>query len=1014
MVDKLNRKLTLIIGALAVAVISLLLLPFRLGMDLEGGTRLLYSIDLEEAAEARLDPNEAVAEVIEIWRKRLDPQGISGVKLRAEGSNKILVELPATLSITTKAATGVLDQEYTPGDTALRLDNLTTANDFPLNGGEISFGSMRGRYTARLGLILDGLKLDKGVEAAAAPVGTTVTLEASDPWRSLIENTGEMEILMLAKDDDLTPVSTLGDGTTAGEWKKAIDWLNANPGAKITEYNQKLAAENEGSPVGRLRFYPEALPSDATEITPVADRLLPLILEDPDVHPEWSFSGETFDNVFPTFDRLGRPAVGFDIKATQSSAFAEFTRVHGENEERMAIVINDEIVTSPSLDEPLRGGGIIEGNGTFTQESVEQLVRTLNSGSLSITPIFEDRETVGASLGAAYIAKGKISVVLGLLIVLVFTMIYYKRLGVLAAVSLVFNLVLLMGAMAMLQATLTLPGVAGIILTVGMAVDANILIYERIREEALRGRRPAQSAKDGFANALSTIVDANLTTLITAILLYNFGSGPVQGFATTLIVGILTSMFSALVLTRVLVHFALEKGVDEWKMMRLVQDTNIGFMSLARKTAVVSVILVVAGVGLFTSIGRNDKLSIDFVGGVSMQIVTAETHEAQEIRDRLAGIEAYAEEFKDAQVQPLLSSAGEGGYTKFQIEFKTPVGGQAATGEGDGTADGEESADGDGSAAYRLAVEEGLADILGPNRVTMDAADPTATEMSGKVYFETAHPKDDVAAILSDDAALADVVVMGDASSDEFSFTTSTTGSAAVLRNRIIEAFSNKADSVGRDMILSQPIPASSTVGAQVVQQLRDDAILAILLSLFAVVMYIRVRFTEYSYGFAAVIALVHDVLVTLLFLSLAIMSGAINAQISLVMIAAFLTIIGYSLNDTIVVFDRIRENLAPLKGKMSLSDIIDKSINQTLARTVLTSLTTLLTVVILFVFNVGSRNDLEGFAFAVIIGVIVGTYSSMFIASPSLLWLESRRQAKLDAEGEGESEGESKAVTAG
>ena len=986
------------------AVISLLLLPFRLGLDLQGGTRLLYSIDLEEARDAGLDPNAAVSDVIEIWRKRLDPQGVSGVKLRQEGTNRILVELPATLSLTTQSATGELSEAYEPGDTALRLLDMTSANDFPSTGGEISFGSMRGRYRERTGPLLRRIELDKGVEAVEAPAGTTVVLEASDPWRNRIESTGQMEILMEAKETDVQGFSTIGDGTTPGEKKKAIDWLKANPGASITEYNKRLATENPDSPVGRLRFYPNALPASATEETPVADRLETLIVEDPEAHPDWSFSGETFERVFPSFDSLGRPAVGFDIQASQTGAFSDFTAEHAENEELMAIVVDDEIVSMPSLEGRLSGGGIIRG--IFTQEEVEQLVRSINSGSLSITPIFEDRETVGASLGDEYIVKGQISVGLGLLIVLLFMMVYYKRLGVLAAISLVFNLVLLMGAMAMLQATLTLPGVAGIILTVGMAVDANILIYERIREEALRGRRPAQSAKDGFANALSTIVDANLTTLITAILLYNYGSGPVQGFATTLIVGILTSMFSALVLTRVLVHFALEKGVDEWKMMRLVQDTNIGFMSLARKTAVVSVILVVAGVGLFVSIDRNDKLSIDFVGGVSMQVVTAEPTDAQAIRDRLAGIEAYAEAFQDAQVQPLLSSAEGDGYTKFQIEFKTPADAGADAGEGDG--------EGDESSAYRLAVEEGLADVLGPNRVTLDATDPAATERSGTVYFETEHPKDDVAAVLRDSAGLADLVVMGDASADEFSFTTSTAADTTVLRNRVIEAFSNKSDSVGRDMILSQPIPASSTVGAQVVQQLRDDAILAILLSLFAVVMYIRVRFTEYSYGFAAVIALVHDVLVTLLFLSLAIMSGAINAQISLVMIAAFLTIIGYSLNDTIVVFDRIRENLAPLKGKMSLKDIIDKSINQTLARTVLTSLTTLLTVVILFVFNVGSRNDLEGFAFAVMIGVIVGTYSSMFIASPSLLWLESRRQAKLDAAGEGEGDGETKAVTAG
>ena len=216
----------------------------------------------------------------------------------------------------------------------------------------------------------------------------------------------------------------------------------------------------------------------------------------------------------------------------------------------------------------------------------------------------------------------------------------------------------------------------------------------------------------------------------------------------------------------------------------------------------------------------------------------------------------------------------------------------------------------------------------------------------------------------------------------------------------IVDAFANRRDAGGRPFELAQPIPQSEAVGPQVVQELRDDAILAILLSLFVIVMYIRFRFAEYSFGFAAVTALVHDVLITLGFLALAIQSNLINAQISLVMIAAFLTIIGYSLNDTIVVFDRIRENRPRMKG--DLSEIIDRSINQTLARTLLTSLTTLLSVAILFAFNVGSRNDLEGFAYAVIIGVIVGTYSSMFVASPALLFLEQRRLAR---EGEAEAE---------
>ena len=678
--------------------------------------------------------------------------------------------------------------------------------------------------------------------------------------------------------------------------------------------------------------------------------------------------------MFPSYDEYGFPAVGFEIALLRQNDFEAFTTEH--EGARMAIVIDNEIVTDPVLNSPLSSGGIITGGSFgFTQAEVTSLVQVINSGSLDLEPRFEDRATVGASLGAEYVKLGLLSVLIGLAAVLAFISAYYRRLGVFAAFSLVFNLVLLMGSMAMLQATLTLPGVAGIILTVGMAVDANILIYERIREEILRGRRAAQAAVDGFKNATSTIVDANVTTLLTAIILYQFGSGPVQGFATTLSVGIITSMFSALVFTRVLVHFAVEKGVDEWKMMRLVNDTNIGFMKLAKKTAVVSLLFICGGVAFFSSLPKVDKYSIDFLGGNSMQLVTRAPETQESV---FAAISGLGDIFQDAKVQPLLSSAEDGGYRKFQVEFKA---------EGTKT-------DRDVTSQYRELVATGLADILAPNRFTFDPRGDGAT--SGTVYFEGQHSAADVQAALTG-AALGEVTVTATNGSADaartFAFTCSSTDSETQIGQRIVDAFASRRDAGGRSFELAQPIPQSEAVGPQVVQELRDDAILAIILSLFVIVMYIRFRFAEYSFGFAAVVALVHDVLITLGFLALAIQSNLINAQISLVMIAAFLTIIGYSLNDTIVVFDRIRENRPRMKG--ALSEIIDKSINQTLARTLLTSVTTLLSVAILFALNVGSRNDLEGFAFAVMVGVVVGTYSSMFVASPALLLLEERRMAR-------------------
>ncbi|QDV06639.1 bifunctional preprotein translocase subunit SecD/SecF [Planctomycetes bacterium Poly30] len=974
MVDNLNRKLILIFGALAVAVISLLLLPFRLGLDLQGGTRLTYSVDLEKARAEKLIPDgqtdaAAIEEIIKVWRERVDPKGVKGVTLRKEGSNRIVIELPGSESVVAKKANSTLAQDFKVGatvegdDSALVLADDTSAADFPASGGRIQVAGKTLRYGRRIGKTLYSVTFVDPTERAAIPAGAATDLEASDPWRSLIENTGRMEVMMHA-----TTADAAGGFDLTTETDKAREWSRANPNASITDYNAKLAEQNPETALGRLRFFPRKLEASNAD-TQVADRLVALIVES---NPKWIFSGSDFTRVFGSFDRNGRPAVGFDIATNRHEDFEQFTTEH--EGEQMAIVIDNEIVTDPNLNQPLRTGGIITGGSFgFAQAEVNDLVNVLNSGSLDLEPQFEDRETVGATLGATYVKQGFFSVVIGLVAVLAFIAVYYKRLGVYAAISLVFNLVLLMGAMAVLQATLTLPGVAGIILTVGMAVDANILIYERIREEALKGRRPAQSAKDGFANALSTIVDANLTTLITAVILYKFGSGPVQGFATTLIVGILTSMFSALVVTRVMVHYALEKGVERWDMARAVQDTNIDFMGIAKKSMIGSAVLIVLGVVFFSTIPRVEKYSIDFLGGNSMQLTTAKAETQESVASKIAGL---GDVFTSATVQPLLSSAAEGGYRKFQVEFKS-----------------EETADSAAAGKYRAEVETRLVDFLAPNRFVFDE---NGTGTSGTIYFENEHTAENIQAVLSG-TDMGDLTVTPvDGSQRTFRFETPEKMSSNVAGQKILDAFANKKDPNGVDFTLAQPIPQSASVGPQVVQQLRDDAILAIILSLFAVVMYIRFRFAEYSYGFAAVIALLHDVLMTVGFLAIAIKTQLINAQVSLVMIAAFLTIIGYSLNDTIVVFDRIRENLKPLSGKIKLSEIINRSINQTLARTVLTSLTTMITVMILFFFNVGSRSDLEGFSYAVIIGVIVGTYSSMFIASPALLWLEGKRLDRL------------------
>ena len=986
MVENVGRKVTLILVLIAAAVASLAIAGFRLGLDLQGGTRLVYNLPIEEARKAdqiteeeAANPRALIDQFISIIKERIDPTGVREPIVRAEGENRIVIELPGTgtevrkkvelpIAEAIEAGTSTVTLAVAPDDEALKA--------LPSSGGVIELGTEKARYRKRTRNVLSGLQ--RGVletSAVAHDAQTTARLINADPWQELIENVGNMQFFIAATNNDFRQETDMTSERTRVE-----EWIDGHPGLPIDAYNRLAQADGGAWP--RLKWYPR---KDEIGGADLKQLLVPLIQEEDD---SWNFSGEDLQSVYPSQDQLGYPAVGFEMTNETREAFSDYTAAHVD--QPMAIVINGEIATMPTISTRLPGGGRIDGGtGGFQMSEVQDLITILRSGSLKIKPELEHRERVGATLGDDYVRRGAFSAVLGIVLVLIFVMFYYRRLGLFAGLSLLANLVLLMGALAFLQATLTLPGVAGIILTVGMAVDANILIYERIREEALRGRRPAQAAKDGFANALSTIVDANLTTLITGLILYKFGTGPVRGFATTLSIGILTSMFSALVITRVLVHLQLEKGIDKFSMSQLVRETKIAFMGKAKAAITGSLILIFAGLALFLSIPDKEKLGIDFLGGVTLTVRTETPQPVQEIRDRVAAIPGLIGE--SAEVKTILASGSDdAGYTQFRITAK------AGSSEDD-AADNESLKD-----AAQNEVENALAELLerGPYDITVDG-----DAASGTLYFEGPHDEADVATLLSECGVDSPVVkrVTGPTAAYGFTGTVGLEKDTRVLSDLVENRFNEGLD--GQEFPWATPIPEVAVVGAQVVSELRDKAIFAILLSLFAAVMYIRVRFAEYSYGWAAVAALVHDILITLGVLAIAIKIDLVEAEINLPMIAAFLTIIGYSLNDTIVVFDRVRENLPRMKG--SLAEIIDRSINQTLSRTLLTSVTTLLTVLILLAFNFGSRNVLEGFAFALAVGVLVGTYSSMFIACPVLLWLESRRIAKGGAEDS--SEGDSK-----
>jgi len=684
--------------------------------------------------------------------------------------------------------------------------------------------------------------------------------------------------------------------------------------------------------------------------------------------PDRSFRGEDLKRIYYTQDSYGYPAVGFEIRDERIGDFSSFT---GDNlNRRMAIVLNDEVRSAPTLNSKLVGGGIIEGR--FKDQEVKDLVTVLRSGSLKLKPTLEHDERVGATLGDDYVWRGKWSSLIAFGIVIAFMIVYYRRLGVFAALALLTNLIMFMGGLAFLQATLTLPGIAGIVLTVGMAVDANILIFDRLREEAEKGRNPKQAAKAGFENAMSAIIDSNVTTFLSAVVLYKLGTGPVRGFAVTLMIGVLTSVFAALVTTRVFVHWALVRGAQKFKMGRWMADANFDFLGKTKIAMAGSILVCVSGLVFFVYMPDEEKLGIDFTGGVEAQLVTAKPETIDKMRARVHDIPVIGE---TSEVKPVLNSSQPGGtFTQFRAQFKTV---SKESGVGAGT-------------ELRPVIENALRDILQsqPIQVTLKAADENA-RADVQLFFEKP-PTEAEAKTCLESAGLRDVTVTTVADRAGALVASGTTASGRAP-DEIASAISSAFVKANPDLVFSKPIQNFSQVGPQVVGQLRDNALLALFASLFITVIYLRVRFAEYSYGIAAMVALVHDVLVTLAALSIGNHLGIINGEMNLAMIAVFLTIIGYSVNDTIVIFDRVRENLP--KSDKPLREVLNTSINETLSRTIMTSTTVFLTIVVQYLFNIGTGNVLESISYAMIFGTISGVYSTIYIANPIFLWMETRSQ---------------------
>ncbi len=605
-------------------------------------------------------------------------------------------------------------------------------------------------------------------------------------------------------------------------------------------------------------------------------------------------SGEVVTDARQSYDERTAPAVSMSMNSTGSRAWK---RITGENiGKRIAIALDDYVQSAPTVNSEIPNGQSII-TGSFTLEEAQDLANVLKAGALPVRTRIVEEAVIGPTLGKEAQSQGVISMVAGLLIVVLFMITYYSKGGMVANIALLFNIFFILGILAQLNAALTLPGIAGIVLTIGMSIDANVLIFERIREELRNGSSLLNAISTGYDKAYSSIIDSNVTTFIIGIILFVLGQGPVKGFATTLMIGIACSFFTAVFITRVIVTWITKKG-DKSKISfanpfsrELLTGLNIDFLSKRRIAYLGSGSFIIAGLILvFMEGGLN--YGVDFTGGRTFVVAFNNPVVASDLKV------ALTDDFQDAGTE--VKTYGSNNIVKVTTSYMVA----------------DESTEADET------VEKAL--ITG------------ITQATGLSYIE-------------DDTKL-----------DDTHFT----------------------------------ISGSSKVGATIADDLKSASVESIFFSLIAIFLYILLRFKKWQFSLGAIVALFHDVLAVIAAFAFARLFGK-AFEVDQVFIAAMLTVIGYSINDTVVVYDRIRENLA-IRPHEKVIDTFNLSINTTMSRTLITSFTTLIVVFILLVFG---GEVLRGFSFALFIGIIVGTYSSIFIATPVVLDLgKSKYVSKGDS----------------
>ena len=588
--------------------------------------------------------------------------------------------------------------------------------------------------------------------------------------------------------------------------------------------------------------------------------------------------GDVISDAQQVFDQLGaNPEVSMTMNSKGTKEWAKMTTANVGK--FVAVVLDGYVYSAPRVNDAITTGRT-SISGQFTIDEAQDLANALKSGKLPAAARIIQSDVVGPSLGQEAIDSGTYSFIIALIIVLLWMVFYYGKAGIFSDIALALNILFIFGVLTSFGAVLTLPGIAGIVLTIGMSVDANVLIYERIKEELNKGKGMKESINDGFSGALSSILDANITTLLTGIILYVFGTGPVKGFATTLMIGIVTSLFSAIFITRLLIEwYVRDKNTLTFNTSitkNWFKDVDIDFLSKRKMAFLISGVILIIGIGSLLTNGLN--YGVDFKGGRTYTVRFAENVSAPEVADRLN--DAFGS-------LPEVKTFGSANQLKITTKYK-----------------------------------------IDDNAVGVD------DEIQNLLY-----------------TGLQDLLPQG-ISYDQFK---------------------------GADNDMNVGIMQSIKVGPTIADDIKQAAFWAILGSLIVVFLYILLRFRKWQFSLGAVAAVFHDVLIVLSIFSLFYKILPFDMEIGQSFIAAILTVVGYSLNDTVVIFDRIREFAAKHPG-WKYDRTVNTALSSTLGRTVNTSLTTLIVLLAIFLFG---GDSIKGFMFALIVGVIVGTYSSLFIASP-------------------------------